>query len=113
MRFSESSDALTLDLVLVPAERRGQGVGTALINRLLLLADTIGKPVLTTARPIGRSNPETLARLVRYYERMGFAVTKWGVSSALMRREVRSAEVPPIINGSTRPRAPRATRRSS
>jgi GNAT superfamily N-acetyltransferase len=87
MRFSESGDALSLDLVLVPSDKRGQGTGHLLLRRLLLLADSLGKPVLTTARPIGKSTPETLDRLERFYGRSGFRVVQRGVSSALMRRD--------------------------
>jgi GNAT superfamily N-acetyltransferase len=88
LRFSEGKDAFMLDLVLVPAKFRGRGLGTALVRRLLRLADAVGKPVHTTARPIGRSTPDTLSRLVLYYERLGFHVLQRGVASVLMRRPV-------------------------
>jgi len=91
LRFSESSEAFRLDLVLVPSPRRGEGIGSELVGRLLQLADSSGKPVLVTARPIGRSDPETLRRLVTYYERHGFVVRQWSGTSALMRREPAAA----------------------
>lgn len=86
LRFSEGKDAFVLDLVVVPSELRGQGLGTALIRRLLALAQWAGKPVYTTARPIGRNTPETLERLVCYYERLGFRRTKEGLTSVMMCR---------------------------
>lgn len=89
LRFSEGKDAFVLDLVLVPREHRSQGLGTALIHRLLALADWAGKRVNTTARPIGRNTPETLERLVRYYERLGFRRTEEGLTSVMMCRPAR------------------------
>lgn len=86
MRFSESAHALSLDLVLVPASCRSEGLGTALIHRLFAIADALAKPVNTTARPIGTSSPEILARLVRYYERLGFATVERGFSTVHMKR---------------------------
>ncbi len=91
LRFSESCEAFVLDLVLVPSESRGQGVGTMLIERLLHLADSQGKPVHTTARPIGQNTPGILTRLIHYYERFGFQVSQRGVSSAFMVRRSRGA----------------------
>ncbi len=91
LRFSEGKDAFILDLVLVPGEFRARGLGTALVERLLFMADATGKPVHTTARPIGRSTPDTLDRLVRYYERLGFQEVKRGISSVLMSRPVLGA----------------------
>ena len=88
MRFSESPHAFSLDLILVPSRCRGLGLGTALIQRLFAMADRLRKPIHTTARPIGQSNPEILERLVRYYERLGFSPTEAGVASVHMKRPV-------------------------
>jgi len=92
LRFSEGRDAFVLDFVLVPSQFRGQGIGRMLIERLLRLADALQKAVQLTARPIGRSTPESVERLVRYYETFGFVVTQRGVSSAAMYR-------PPGLSG--------------
>jgi GNAT superfamily N-acetyltransferase len=89
LRFSEGRDAFVLDLVLVPSATRGQGHGSALIARLLAIADALGKPVALTARPIGRSSAPALERLVRYYQTFGFVADQRGVSSVLMRRPAR------------------------
>lgn len=86
MRFSESRFAFSLDLVLVPAACRGAGLGSALVRRLLAMADHLGKPVYTTARPIGTTSPEILTRLVGYYERFGFVTMEEGFGSVHMRR---------------------------
>lgn len=88
LRFSESRDVFLLDLVMVPTGLRQQGHGAALIARLLAMADTLSKPVLLTARPIGQSSPEALARLVRYYEDFGFREEQRALTSVLMRRPV-------------------------
>jgi GNAT superfamily N-acetyltransferase len=90
MRFSESRHALSLDLILVPSACRGAGLGTALIHRLFAIADALGKPIHTTARPIGQSSPEILDRLVRYYERLGFVVVEQGFRAVHMKRPARS-----------------------
>lgn len=90
MRFSESRYALSLDLILVPSGFRSSGLGTALIHRLFAIADSLGKPVHTMARPIGQSNPEALARLVRYYERLGFMAIEGGFGSVHMKRAANS-----------------------
>ena len=86
LRFSEGQNALSLDLLLVPSELRDTGVGSMLLARLLALADRTGKPVRTTARPIGQNNPQTLARLVRFYERFGFCAEHEAVDRVTMRR---------------------------
>ncbi len=91
LRFRESADAIVLDLVVVPRAHRGQGLGTLLVERLLGLADGLGKPVELLARPIGGQSPEALARLVAFYERLGFVAVVEGVSSVAMRREVGGA----------------------
>jgi len=86
LRFVELPDAFVLELVMVVSAQRGRGLGTDLVRRLLVLADAAGKPVVTTARPIGSNSPATLERLERYYSRLGFAVVERGVSSVQMRR---------------------------
>jgi GNAT superfamily N-acetyltransferase len=86
LRYTESADALSLDIVIVPREFRSQGLGSLLVRRVLLLADSLGKPVLTTARPIGGHTPETLERLVSYYGQFGFRTVQRGVSAVHMRR---------------------------
>jgi len=89
LSFVEGPEAFELELVLVVAQRRGQGLGSHLLGRLLALADVIGKPVLTTARPIGRSSAEALERLADYYRGLGFVELDRGLSSVRMRRPAR------------------------
>jgi predicted GNAT superfamily acetyltransferase len=99
LHFAENEDNFSLDLVLVAAAERGSGLGTELIRRLFILADAAGKPIVTTARPIGSSSPAALARLERYYLRLGFEATRRGVSSVDMQRppERRAAGEPPLV----------------
>lgn len=89
LRFSESRHAFSLDLILVPSESRGSGLGTILLERLFAIADSLGKPIHTTARPIGKSDPQILARLVRYYERLGFREVEKGFGTVHMKRPAR------------------------
>jgi len=89
MRFSESRHAFSLDLILVPSACRGAGLGTALIHRLLAIADAVGKPVHTTARPIGQSSAEIVDRLVAYYQRFGFVPVEQGFRAVHMKRPTR------------------------
>lgn len=86
MRYSESRDAFSLDVVLVPGSFRAKGLGSLLVRRVLLAADALGKPVLTTARPIGGYSEETLERLVRYYSGFGFRTVQRGLTAVHMRR---------------------------
>jgi GNAT superfamily N-acetyltransferase len=71
---------------MVPGRFRGLGLGSVLVRRVLLAADALRKPVLTTARPIGGNSPEALARLVRYYGRFGFHPVQHGLTAVHMRR---------------------------
>lgn len=90
LRFTERERFFELELVLVISAQRGRGLGTALVRRLLVLADAADKPVYTTARPIGSNSPRSLERLTRYYERLRFSVVERGVSSVRMKRDPRS-----------------------
>lgn len=89
LEFTEGAEGFELGVALVPSGHRGKGVGTLLLERLLILADSLGKPVHTQARPIGSSTSETLARLVRYYESWGFETRQRGVTSVMMVRPPR------------------------
>lgn len=86
LTFSESRNAYSLDTVLVPAKFRSQGIGTELIKRLLILADGQQKDVFLSARPIGSSSEDQLARLVSYYEGFGFSTIDKGFSVVYMKR---------------------------
>ena len=87
LKFSESGSALSIDILLVPAAHRKQGIGTLLIERVIALADALGKDIFVTARPIGASGEAALSKLVRYYVRFGFTIADRGISTAYMVRE--------------------------
>jgi GNAT superfamily N-acetyltransferase len=93
MRFSEGAGAFHIDTVMVPAAHRGKGIGTRLINHILILADQLGKQVRLSARPIGNTSEERLQRLIVYYERFGFYVEDRGHSIAYMVRDVPADKV--------------------
>ncbi len=92
LKYSESHLAYSIDTVLVSAKYRGQGFGTQLIKKILILADAEDKAVYLTARPIGGNDEEKLMRLVHYYERFGFRSVDRGLSVVYMKR-VRSSEI--------------------
>ncbi len=52
LKFSESTGAFSIDTVMVPTSCRNRGIETMLINRILFLADCLGKEVRLSARPI-------------------------------------------------------------
>lgn len=87
LKFSESKNAFSIDIVIVPAPHRNQRIGTMLIKRILLLADTMGKQVCLTARPLGTCNDENIQRLVSYYKRFDFYIEGRGLTTAFMVRE--------------------------
>jgi GNAT superfamily N-acetyltransferase len=86
LRFREDAERIHLDLVLVPSQDRGRGVGGFLVSRLLAFADLAGKAVDAVARPVGQSGPGTLARLVDYYSRFGFETIERRISSVALVR---------------------------
>jgi len=87
LKFSETEKGLSLDTIVVPAACRGQGIGSQLLKQLINLAHFQNKDIYLTARPLGgRSNPERLARLVRFYKKSGFEVVEEGVSVCHMVR---------------------------
>ncbi len=86
LKFSESKTSFSLDIVMVPTHHRNKGVGTMLIDRLLLLADGMQKEIFVSARPLGNNSEEMLKRLVRYYEDFGFETYDRELTSVFMVR---------------------------
>ena len=86
LKFSETKGSLCIETVMVPFKHRGLGIGTALIQRLLVWADNTKKDVFTSARPIGTYNEEKVERLVRFYEQFDFCTYKRGVTAVYMKR---------------------------
>jgi predicted GNAT family acetyltransferase len=86
LTYSESQQAYSIDTVLVPSQFRGQGIGSQLINKVILLADAEKKEIFLSARPIGPNDEEKLMRLVLYYERFGFQTIDRGLSVVYMKR---------------------------
>lgn len=88
LKFSESGTSFSLDILMVPSSHRNKGVGSIMINRLLIMADSMSKDIFVSARPIGNNSEETLRRLVRYYERFGFEAYDMGLTTVFMVRKV-------------------------
>jgi ribosomal protein S18 acetylase RimI-like enzyme len=74
---------------LVPARFRQQGIGALLVSRLLAMADGANKDTFLTVRPIGQSSEEAISRLIRFYERFGFALVDREAGLAHMRRNAK------------------------
>ena len=102
LKYSESRSSLSIDVVLVPARHRGQGVGGGLIARVLMLADITDRQVFVDARPIGSSGDIALERLVTYYGQFGFQPFDRGLTVVHMCRQPRADAqklVPLIFQG--------------
>lgn len=87
LKFSESKGSFSIDTVMVPVSHRNQGIGTMLVNHILILADSLGKKVQLSARPIGSFSEEKLQRLVAYYKRSDFRVLDRGQTIVYMTRD--------------------------
>ena len=90
LKFSESGTSFSLDIIMVPSSHRNKGVGTILVNRLLVMADSMNKDIFVSVRPIGNNSEETLRRLVRYYEHFGFETYDTGLTTVFMVRKASS-----------------------
>lgn len=87
LKFSETKESFSVDIIMVPVAHRGQGIGTLLLNYVISLADSKGKKIFVSARPIGQLNAERLEKLIVFYERHGFEVYDRGVTTAYMVRK--------------------------
>ncbi|MBU0486022.1 MAG: GNAT family N-acetyltransferase [Proteobacteria bacterium] len=87
IKFSESLHAFSIDMIMVPADYRKQGIGTMLIKHILILADQFDKEINVSARPIGPCTDEKIEALVTYYEKFGFQVIDRGLTVAYMKRK--------------------------
>lgn len=86
-KYAESGTAFSIDIVMVPTDYRGQGIGKFLIKHVLYLADAMKKSVFLSARPIGKTDEEGLQRLVDYYREFGFEVEDRGLTVVYMHRK--------------------------
>jgi GNAT superfamily N-acetyltransferase len=87
LKYSESRASFSIDIVFVPVSHRNRGIGSFLINHILLLADSMGKGVYLSARPIGSQSEGKLQRLIAYYKRFGFEIYDTGQTVAYMSRK--------------------------
>jgi len=91
LKFTESRTSFSIDIVMVPSLHRNKGVGTILMERVLVLADRMNKEIFLSARPIGNNSEEQLSRLVGYYKRFGFSVLDNGFTTVYMVRKTEGA----------------------
>jgi len=93
MKFTETDDIITLETIVVPADCRGKGCGGMLLQHLIEYSDARNKDIQLSARPIGgRTNPERLERLVRFYLQHGFVEVERGVTVCKMVRNCPGGE---------------------
>lgn len=87
-----SGDRVTLSRIVLPKEGRGQGAGTAVMQRIAAWADQNGKTIgLTPSGDFGGSK----SRLPGFYKRFGFVENKgknrdFEISEAMYREPVRT-----------------------
>jgi predicted GNAT family acetyltransferase len=62
LKFSESRESFSIDIVSVRFAHRGQGIGAELITHILQPADTAGKNAHVAAGPIGSYDEDKLQR---------------------------------------------------
>lgn len=87
LKYSESKTSFSIDIVMVPSLHRNKGIGSILMQRVILLADVLGKDIFITARPIGNASQEKLDSLVRYYSDFGFKSYDTGLTTVYMVRK--------------------------
>src|SRR5690606_11764278 len=75
--FEDSNGNIVLDMIAVPRDRQGQGVGTAAMRDLIAFADRHGRRITLK---LGQRDPEfgttSRSRLERFYRRFGFVPNK-------------------------------------
>jgi GNAT superfamily N-acetyltransferase len=86
VKFSEGINSFSIDIVFVPSPFRQQGIGKVLVQRVLAIADSVGKEVFVTVRPLGHSDEEIVSRLISFYTQFGFDLTDRDPGLAHMRR---------------------------
>ncbi len=91
IRAVERDDEIFVETVWVPAAHRSHGLGTRLLERVLLLADALGKPVRLEVRPLGTTGADVTLRLVSWYRAFGFEVVGSASTVPTLVRPPRSA----------------------
>ncbi len=90
LKFSEAPDQLRVDLITVPRDERGRGIGRLLMSYVFAIADAKHKPIRLSARPIGQGHGsgDRLERLLGFYAGIGFQEVGCGVTAVEMVRPV-------------------------
>lgn len=86
LKFCETSEELTVEVVFVPISHRKRKIGRLLMSRVLALADALKKPTRLLARPLGVTSAESLENLIGFYEALGFHVVTRSAGTAEMVR---------------------------
>ena len=87
----ESGDSITVHSLIVPRDRRKQGIGSRIMEEIIAYADQVGKRVDVSP---GVKDPyhgtTSHGRLVKFYKRFGFVRNRgwdkdYGISSTMYR----------------------------
>ena len=73
----EKENIITLDSIIVPKERRNQGIGTKIMQELAAYADKVGKRLeLSPGQKDDYHGTTSKGRLVNFYKRFGLVPNK-------------------------------------
>lgn len=72
--FVASGDPLVMNKIVVPKERRGEGIGAKVMNELHQYADKHGKTIALT--PSTDHGASSVGRLKKFYKRFGYVENK-------------------------------------
>lgn len=98
----ENKDILFLNSIIVPKEKRKQGIGTQIMNELISCADKYGKRVeLSVGRKDDHNGTTSRGRLVDFYKRFGFYENKgrrkdYRTMSGMIRKPSGNGEQSPV-----------------
>lgn len=66
----DNGESLTLSRIVIPKDKRGEGIGTKVMNLIIQYADAQNKPIyLTPSKDFGASS---VSRLEQFYKQFGF-----------------------------------------
>lgn len=88
-------DYLWLEKIYLPPSARGEG--TALLAKILSLADQAGLPTSLLADPTDEANDPETFHLARWYQRFGFQLLSITEDGAAMERSADSRRPTPLV----------------
>jgi len=77
MHVRDYENTIVLDDIVIPKDKRKQGIGSSIMNEIINFADGMGKIVmLTPAIKSDYHGTTSRGRLVKFYKRFGFVPNK-------------------------------------